>query len=232
MRDIANEGDRAARRRGIHFRAVRVRHRLRETSGRIAGIPSRWRHRGTCRGEHGREWRPLPAHLRIRRRLLGADARRNATSRSTVRRRGQHRRTRPCDHLRARPPELVRSRIGDGTPAGGGNFQLQPAPQRRNPPCRRHSGRERRRARRPGRTASRWLLGVYPDERGHVRRSSENRHLHQHGYDRRTRRRIPIHSLGSWPYPRNGLQPRRLQRLGVLERGPLRSSSPGPAWTV
>ena len=56
-----------------------------------------------------------------------------ARSRSVVRRCGQHRRTRPGGHLRARPPELVRSRIGNGTRAGGGYFQLQPASQRRNP---------------------------------------------------------------------------------------------------
>ena len=62
-----------------------------------------------------------------------AATRRNAASRSVVRRCSQHRRTRPLDCVRARPPELVRSRIGDRTHAGGGDFQLQPASQRRNP---------------------------------------------------------------------------------------------------
>ena len=37
-------------------------------------------------------------------------------------------------------------------------------PAEENTPCRRHSGRERRRARRSGRARRRWLLGVHPDE--------------------------------------------------------------------
>ena len=38
------------------------------------------------------------------------------------------------DCVRTRSPELVRSRIGDGTRTGGGDFQLQAASQRRNSP--------------------------------------------------------------------------------------------------
>ena len=138
---------RAAR---VRFRAVRGRHRFRDTPDRSNGVPSRWRYRGTCRGEHRRERRQPLAHLRVRRRHLGAEPRHNARSRRVVGRRGQHRRTRPAGHLRARPSELVRSRIGDGTRTGGSDVQLQPASQSRNPPCRRRSGRERRRPRRPG----------------------------------------------------------------------------------
>ncbi len=206
--------------RGIHFRAIRGRHRLGETPDRFDGIPSRWRYRGTGRGKHRREGRPPLANIRVRRRHLGAETRRNAASRSVVRRCGQHWRTRPVGHIPARPTELVRSRLGDGTRASGGDLQLRPASQQRNPPCRRHSGRERRRARRSGRAGCRWLLGVHPDERRRVRRSSEARPLRRGGYDHRSRR-ISIQPLGSGPGPRDGLQPRWSQRSSVLERGPL-----------
>ena len=50
-----------------------------------------------------------------------------------------------------------------------------------NLPYRRHTGFEWRRTRRSGSAGHQWLLGVYPDERWRVRRSSEDRSFYRDG---------------------------------------------------